>query len=106
MPDTNQYLNLFKEGAAYCSRLLKAIRANGVSSDDSYRMVECSNVRRSNARNDPSAPTETKMSEDCGNHDLVLLQEQALLDEVHSQIVYGPIMGYELSESLGCIDVP
>lgn len=33
----------------------------------SYRMVECSRLRRSNARRLPSAPTDTKMSVDPGN---------------------------------------
>ncbi len=60
-----------KEGrVAHCSRLLNAIRARGVSSDDSYKMVECSRVRRSKARSEPSAPTETKMSEEFGSQDL------------------------------------
>ena len=31
-------------------------------------MVECSRLRRSNARSEPSAPTETKMSVDPGSH--------------------------------------
>ena len=34
----------------------------------SYRIVECSRLRRSNARSEPSAPTETKMSVDPGSH--------------------------------------
>ena len=34
----------------------------------SYRIVECSRLRRSNARRDPSAPTETKESTDPGAH--------------------------------------
>ncbi len=34
----------------------------------SYKIVECSRERRSNARRDPSAPTETKMSVDDGSH--------------------------------------
>jgi hypothetical protein len=33
----------------------------------SYRIVECSRLRRSNARKLPSAPTETKMSVDPGS---------------------------------------
>lgn len=33
----------------------------------SYRMVECSSERRSKARREPSAPTETKMSVDPGS---------------------------------------
>ena len=33
----------------------------------SYRMVECSRLRRSNARRLPSAPTETNMSVEPGN---------------------------------------
>lgn len=34
----------------------------------SYRIVECSRLRRSNARRLPSAPTDTKMSVDPGSH--------------------------------------
>jgi hypothetical protein len=34
----------------------------------SYKIVECSRLRRSKARKLPSAPTETKMSVDPGNH--------------------------------------
>lgn len=34
----------------------------------SYKIVECSKLRRSNARRLPSAPTETKMSVDAGSH--------------------------------------
>jgi hypothetical protein len=34
----------------------------------SYRMVECSRLRRSNARRLPSAPTDTKISVDPGSH--------------------------------------
>jgi hypothetical protein len=34
----------------------------------SYRIVECSKLRRSKARRLPSAPTETKISVDPGNH--------------------------------------
>ena len=34
----------------------------------SYRIVECSSERRSNARSEPSAPTDTKMSVDPGSH--------------------------------------
>lgn len=34
----------------------------------SYKMVECSRERRSNARSDPSAPTETKASIEPGTH--------------------------------------
>ena len=33
----------------------------------SYRIVECSRLRRSNARSEPSAPTETKMSVEPGS---------------------------------------
>jgi hypothetical protein len=33
----------------------------------SYKMVECSRLRRSNARKLPSAPTDTKISVDPGN---------------------------------------
>ena len=48
----------------HCSLLLNAILARGVSCDDSYRIVECSSCLRSNARNEPSAPTDTKISGD------------------------------------------
>ena len=34
----------------------------------SYKIVECSRLRRSKARKLPSAPTETKMSVEPGNH--------------------------------------
>lgn len=34
----------------------------------SYKMVECSSERRSKARNEPSAPTDTKMSVEPGSH--------------------------------------
>ena len=34
----------------------------------SYKMVECSSERKSNARNDPSAPTETNISVESGSH--------------------------------------
>lgn len=63
-------LNGCEGGRTDCSRLLNEIRLNGVSAADSYRIVECSNVLRSNALNDPSAPTETKISDESGNHDL------------------------------------
>lgn len=45
------------------------MRASGAALGVSYRIVECSSWRRSNARNDPSAPTDTKMSLLCGSHD-------------------------------------
>jgi hypothetical protein len=64
----------------YCSRLLNAILAKGVSEDDSYKIVECSSVRRSNARSDPSAPTDTKISAERGSHDL--LGEQLMASDV------------------------
>lgn len=54
----------------YCSRLLNAILANGVSDDDSYSIVECSRVRKSNARSEPSAPTDTKISAERGSQHL------------------------------------
>lgn len=34
----------------------------------SYRIVECSRLRRSKARRLPSAPTDTKISVDPGSH--------------------------------------
>lgn len=34
----------------------------------SYRIVECSSDRKSNIRTLPSAPTEAKISGDCGDH--------------------------------------
>jgi hypothetical protein len=34
----------------------------------SYRIVECSRLRRSNARRLPSAPTDTNISVDPGSH--------------------------------------
>ena len=40
-----------------------ALLGGGVS----YRMVLCSSERRSKARKDPSAPTDTKMSVEPGN---------------------------------------
>jgi hypothetical protein len=49
--------------------LLKAILARGDEFGVSYRIVECSSCRRSKARNEPSAPTETKMSALWGNHE-------------------------------------
>lgn len=53
-------------------------RAEEVGEDDgggaffgvgvSYKMVECSNERRSKARKEPSAPTDTKISVEVGSH--------------------------------------
>lgn len=90
----------------YCSRLLNAILANGVSDDDSYSIVECSRVRRSNALSEPSAPTETKISAERGSHDLngsvcvlPFYPHSALViaqDRVHSQVIHRLVMCDEL----------
>jgi hypothetical protein len=57
--------------------LLNAILARGVSAADSYRIVLCSRVLRSKARSEPSAPTDTKISEESGNQDLVISYYQS-----------------------------
>ncbi len=40
----------------------------GLGAGVSYRIIECSSERRSNARSERSAPTETKMSTEPGSH--------------------------------------
>ena len=83
-----------KKRNTYCSRLLNAILASGVSDDDSYKIVECSRVRRSNARSEPSAPTETKISAERGNHDLVVSAYQPSTEtaEVHCELSWKLIL--------------
>lgn len=91
----------------YCSFLLNAILANGASRDDSYRMVECSSWRRSKARREPSAPTETKMSEDSGSQQLVRVSTSLIrIWEEHIQIIDCAIMRNKLRHCLSSVDVP
>jgi hypothetical protein len=102
---------IFREqpSEAYCSVFENAILAKGVSFADSYNIVECSNCRRSNARNDPSAPTETKMSEDSGSQDLYNCKPSPQLMrrlKGSSQVVYRPIVRNQLSDRFGRFDIP
>lgn len=85
----------------YCSRLLNAILARGVSAADSYRIVLCSSVLRSKARNEPSAPTETKISEESGSHDLLLSEcsETLSREGLSLQVVDCLVVRNELSNS-------
>ena len=91
----------------YCSRWLNAILAKGVSSEDSYKMVECSSVLRSKARKDPSAPTETNISDDWGSQDLIFhLNSLFVHDRWDLQIINRSIMSDKLCFCLRCRNVP
>lgn len=93
----------------HCSVFENAILAKEVSFADSYNIVECSSCRRSNARSEPSAPTETKMSEDSGSQDLYTCKPSPqLLRRLKgsSQVVYRPIVRNQLSDRFGRFYIP
>jgi hypothetical protein len=61
-------------------------------------MVECSSERRSNARSDPSAPTDTKTSVDVGSQATSYYDIQARIDELKN--LEGSRKGKRLTTSL------
>lgn len=83
----------------------------------SYRIVECSSWRKSKARNEPSAPTETKMSALCGSHDrsytarscamscvsacdVLMSHSVAVVSVEHVTILAGAV-GFQLNDVMG-----